>query len=645
MNSTNMSFTNLFKSIKVGRLSIKNRIVFPPMGTRFANVSGQVTQRHIDHFKARAKGGAGLLIVPWVLVETQMERKTGRLRLDSDEYIRGLNEIVETVHSYDAKIAIQLSQGGRAISASEALNGVPVSSSVASCLPYNTTARALTMSEIDHLVEAFALASYRAKVAGFDAVEYHAASGYLISQFLSPFVNKRTDKYGGSAEKRLTFLYEIIERTREKVGHDYPLMVRISGDEFVDGGLTLDDNKFIAQRLEEAGINCIDVTMGIVESYHKAMPPMSVPRAAYIHLAKGIKESVSIPVIGVGRINGPVLAECLLEEEKADMIALGRALLADPELPNKAKRGELEDINPCIYCNRCEMATSDNVHVRCTVNPNLGRERQYIIEPTRKPRRTIIVGGGPAGMVAATQAALRGNDVTLFEKQTKLGGQLVLAAAPPYKEEIGPLIDYLEAQLRKSGVKVILGEEATNQILIKLQPEVVIIATGAQQIVPKIDGIDKLNVVYAWDVLRGDVKTGNKVIVIGGGMVGLETAEYLAEKGCDVQVIEMLPEVGQDMEPFSKIFLLERFQEMGVIITTSCMVNSINDTGVEAIDNEWRKHIFKAENVVIAVGSKVNENFSTSFPKEIKVYSIGDSKKPRKILEAIHEGTQIAHRI
>ena len=243
------------------------------------------------------------------------------------------------------------------------------------------------------------------------------------------------------------------------------------------------------------------------------------------------------------------------------MIAMGRALLADLGLPNKTKRGALEDINPCIYCNRCEMATSDNVHVRCTVNPKLGNERQYIIEPTRKPRRTIVVGGGPAGMVAATQAAFRGNDVTLFEKQTKLGGQLVLAAAPPYKDEISPLIDYLEAQLRKSGTNIMLGEEATYQSLIKLQPEVVIIATGAQQIVPKIEGIDKPNVVYAWDVLRGDVKTGNKVVVIGGGMVGLETAEYLAEKGCDVQVIEMLPEVGQDMEPFSKIFLLERFQD------------------------------------------------------------------------------------
>jgi len=645
MDSIKMSFSNLFKSISIGRLSIKNRIVFPPMGTRFADVSGQVTQRHIDHYKARAKGGAGLLIVPWVLVDTQMEKKTGRLRLDSDEYIRGLNEIVEAVHSHDAKIAIQLSQGGRAISASEALNGIPVSSSVSYCQPYNTTARALTLSEIDHLVEAFAMASYRAKIAGFDAVEYHAASGYLISQFLSPYVNKRTDKYGGNAEKRLTFLYEIIERTREKVGPDYPLMVRISGDEFVDGGLTLDDNKYIAQRLEAAGVNCIDVTMGIVESYHKAMPPMSVPRAAYIHLAKGIKESVSIPVIGVVRINNPTLAERLLEEENADMIAMGRALLADPELPNKAKRGALDDINPCIYCNRCEMATSDNVHVRCSVNPNLGNENKYPLEPTRKPKRIIVVGGGPAGMVAATQTALKGNDVTLFEKKGKLGGQLVLAASPPYKDEIYPLIDYLETQLCKSGAKVILDQEVTNQSLLELQPEVVIISTGAQQIVPRIDGIDKQNVVYAWDVLRGNVETGNKVIVIGGGMVGLETAEYLAENGCQVQIIEMLPEVGKDMEPFSKIFLIERFQEMGVKISTSCMVNKINDNGVEATDNKWRKHLYEAENVVIAVGSRVDNSINTSFSKGIEVHTIGDCKMPRKILEAIHEGTLVAQRI
>jgi 2,4-dienoyl-CoA reductase-like NADH-dependent reductase (Old Yellow Enzyme family)/thioredoxin reductase len=616
------------------------------MGTRFADAYGQATKRHIEHYETRAKGGAGLLIIPWVLVETNMERKTGRLRLDSDEFIRGLNEIVDSVHAYDTKIAIQLSQGGRAISKSEAVGGEPVSSSVAYCPPYDTTARALSVNEIDHLVKSFAEASYRAKIAGFDAVEYHAASGYLISQFLSPFVNKRTDKYGGTPEKRITFLKEIIERTREKVGNNFPLMVRISGDEFVEGGLTLKDNQFISQRLEEIGVNCIDVTMGIVESYHKAMPPMCIPRAAYIHLAEGIKNVVDVPVIGVGRINDPKLAESLLKEGKADLIAMGRALFADPELPNKARSGAFEDINPCIACNRCEMATSDNIHVRCAVNPRLGNENKYKITKVKEPKNIIVIGGGPAGMTAASQSALRGHKVTLYEMQERLGGQLLLATKPPHKEEIEGLITYLEKQVRKSGVKAILGEKFTPEKITDKKIDVIILATGAKQIIPKIPGIDNSNVVYAWDILKGNRDFGQSIVVIGGGMVGLETAEYLAYNGKKVQIVEMLPEVGIDMEPFSKIFIIERLNEMGVKITTSCLVDTINSNGVEAIDSNWRRQKFKADTIVVAAGSQMNNELKSSLTKTFsEIYTIGDCRETNRILEAIHEGTRIAHRI
>ena len=627
-------------------MTVKNRIVLPPMGTRFADVMGQATQRHIDHYQARARGGAGLLIVPWVLVESKYELKTGRLRLDTDEYIRGLNEIVEAVHPYGAKIAVQLAEGGRAISKSEALQGQPVAPSAAYCAPYGTTAREMTVEEVEYFVDKFADASYRAKVAGFDAVEYHAASGYLISQFLSPFVNKRTDKYGGTPEKRLTFLLEIIEKTREKVGPDYPLMVRISGDEFVEGGLTLEDNKYIAKRLEEAGVDCIDVTMGIVESYHKAMPPMSVPRAAYMHLPEGIKQSVSIPVIGVGRINDPVLGEQLLEEDKADLIAFGRALLADPELPNKARRGDFEDITPCIACNRCEMATSDNVHVRCTVNPRLGREWMYPLDKAAEPKEVTVIGGGPAGLTAATKAALRGHTVTLYEKQNRLGGQLVLAAAPPHKDELTYLNAYLETQARKAGVKIRLGEEVTPEKLAALTADAVILATGSRQILPRISGIDGPDVVYAWDVLEGEATVGDAVVVVGGGMVGLETAELLAVQGKKVHVVEMLPEAGKDMEPFSKIFVLERFNEMGVEVSTSCMVNRISPGVVEAINSGWRRCMFPADTVVIAVGSCANDPLSATLQElDAEVYTVGDCSEPSRILEAIRDATRVAHSI
>jgi len=638
--------TKLFEPIHIGKLEIKNRIVFPPVGTRFADVNGEATQRHVDHYAARARGGAGLLIVPWVRVEDKMERKTGRLRLDSDEYIRGLHEIVEAAHLNGSKIAIQLSQGGRAVTREEAVGGAPVSSSEAYCRPYGTTARALTVEEIEYLVEAFAAAAHRAKTAGFDAVEFHGASGYLISQFLSPYVNRRTDRYGGDPDRRMTFALEILERTRERVGRDYPLLMRISGDEFVEGGLTLEDNKFIAKRLAEAGVDCIDVTMGIVESYHKAMPPMAVPRGAYVHLASGIKEVVDVPVITVGRINDPLLAEKILEEEKADLVAMGRALLADPDLPNKARRGDLGDITPCIACNRCEMATSQNIHIRCTVNPCLGKEREYVMRAAEKPKRLLVVGGGPAGMTAATIAALRGHRVTLYEKQDQLGGQLILAGVPPHKDELVGYMDYLKTQLRKTAAETVLGEEVTPELVDGLEPDAVVVATGARQIAPRIPGIDGSNVVYAWDVLRGEAEVEDRVVVVGGGMVGCETAEHLAHMGRHVRIVEMLPEIGWDMEPFSKIFLLERFREYGVEALTSAKVEEIHEGGVEAIDKSWGRHSLDADTVVIAVGSRPEQELYSALQGRVEeLYRIGDCREPRRLLEAVHEATHVAHRI
>jgi 2,4-dienoyl-CoA reductase-like NADH-dependent reductase (Old Yellow Enzyme family)/thioredoxin reductase len=627
-------------------MNIKNRIVLPPMGTRFASVSGAATQYHIDHYFARSRGGAGLLIVPWVLVDTTFEKKTGRLRIDTDEHIRGLNDIVEAVHINDAKIAIQLSLGGRAISKSEAVGGVPIAPSKAYCAPYGTTARELTLAEIDYIIEAFAQGAYRAKEAGFDAVEYHGASGYLISQFLSPFVNKRTDHYGGTPLKRLNFLLEIIERTREKVGKDYPQMVRISGDEFIEGGLTLEDNKFISKHLADAGVDCIDVTMGIVESYHKAMPPMCIPRAAYVHLAQGIKEVVDIPVITVGRINDPRLAEQLLKDGKADLVAMGRALFADPELPNKARRGEFDDIAPCIACNRCEMATSRNVRVRCTVNPSLGNEKAYPMDPVSESKRLLVVGGGPAGMTAATLAAQRGHSVTLYEMENQLGGQLVLAGTPPLKEEVTGYAEFLEKQVRKAGVNIVLGEKATPEVIERLQPEAVIVAAGARQIIPRIPGVDGPNVVNAWEVLKGEAEATGKVLVVGGGMVGLETAEYLVEMGRKVEIVEMLPDVGMDMEPFSKVFLLERLQEENVRIHTSHRVNQIRENVVEATRENGEKELIEADTVVIAVGSRPNDELHGQLEGKLpELYKIGDCCEPSRILEAVREATYLAHKI
>ena len=636
----------LFEPILIGKMLLKNRIVFPPIGTRFANVSGEVTDYDIEHYRVRARGGASLLIVPWVLVDTTTQKKIGRHRLDSDEYIRGMNEIVKAVHNEGGKIAVQLSHSGRAVTSEEIIPGKQaVAPSEAYCPPFKTTARALSVDEIKDLETKFAQASLRAKMAEFDAVEYHAASGYLLSQFLSPYVNRRNDAYGGTPEKRMTFMLNIIEKTRSLVGDDYPLMVRISGDEFVEGGLRLADNQFIAKRLAESSVDCIDVTMGIVESYHKAMPPMAVPPAAYIHLAEGIKKVVDIPVIGVGRINDPILANQIIRDGKADLAAMGRALLADPDLPNKAIRGEFDDIRPCIYCNRCEMATSDNVHIKCTVNPNLGNELDYRTELTQHPKRILVVGGGVAGLTAALTASRRGHAVELYERGSSLGGQLELSSIPPHKEEMTRLLSYLRTQIGESNVSVHLNTEVTQELVLERGADVVINATGAEPIAPKIPGVDGSNVIYSWDVLRG-AETGREVIVVGGGMVGCETAEYLATKGKNVKVIEMLPDLGLDMEPFTKIFILERFSELGVKTYKSTLVTSIDKDGVETIDKKWRRQIIRGDTIVIAVGSASNNGLYEGLKERVgEIYNVGDSKKPSRILEAIHEATHIACKI
>jgi 2,4-dienoyl-CoA reductase-like NADH-dependent reductase (Old Yellow Enzyme family)/thioredoxin reductase len=635
----------LFEPINIGKMRVKNRIVFPAVGTRFADAIGDATQRDVNHFRARAVGGAGLLVVPWVLVDTKLGKKVGRLRLDNDEYIRGMHEIVDVVHSNGSKVAIQLAHPGRAMTPEETPDGAAVSSSEFYSASFGTKARALSLNEIEYLIDAFANAALRAKRAGFDAVEYHGANGYLISQFLSPFVNKRDDQYGGSPSRRMNFLLEIVKRTRERTGQDYPLMVRISADEFIDGGLTLQDSKEIARALVDSGVNCIDVNVGIIESYHKSMPPMAVPRGAFVHLAAGIKSVVEVPVIAVGRINTPLLAEKILQEKKADLIAMGRALLADPELPNKARRGAYEDIIPCIACNRCEMATSENLPVRCTVNPRLGRETEYTLTRAQEPKHVCVVGGGPAGMTAAAVAALRGHKVQLYEKQLQLGGQLRLASVPPHKEELLELLKYLELQLRKAGVEVLLGREFRPELVTENKPDVIIVATGATPIEPKIAGADLPNVAQAWDILNGREAKG-RVVVVGAGCQGCETAEFLAAKGKDVTIVEMLPELAWDMEPFTKILLLERFEKYRVKVHKSTTVTKIRSDGIDAKDKDGRHISIDADTVVICVGSRSNNGLLSILDGSVnEVYGIGDCEEPARLLEAMHAGTHVGHKI
>jgi 2,4-dienoyl-CoA reductase-like NADH-dependent reductase (Old Yellow Enzyme family)/thioredoxin reductase len=569
-----------------------------------------------------------------------------QLRIDQDRFISGLNRLVEEVHAEGAKIALQLNHCGRRTNLAITGGRKPVSASAVQSQQAGVKARPLRIGEIEHLTVAFADAARRAAEAGFDAVEIHGAHGYLIGQFLSPYTNRRRDQYGGSFQGRMRFALEILERCRDKVGVSFPILFRLSGNEFFKGGLTPEDARAIAARLEKNGVDAIHVSVGLMESRQWACPPMCVPPGCFENLAEGIKKLVKIPVIAVGRINDPQVAERILQEQKADLIAMGRALIADPHFPEKVSEGRFGDIVPCIACNRgCIMRIDLKLSIRCATNPLVGREKEHVLTPTTKKRRVLVVGGGPAGMEAASVAASRGHEVILCEKNSKLGGQVILGTAPPYKDEIGRLTKYLSWQLEKQGVQVKLNSEVTKEMVEEIEPEVLVLATGALPLIPDIPGVRQENVRTAWDVLAGNAEVGEEIVVVGGGTVGCETAELLVRKGKKVTILEMLSDIALDMETRSRTFMLERFREHGIKALTNSKVEEITEGGVIIKDKKGRKREIAADSAILALGSVPNRKAAESLATSVPSYMIGDCVRPRKILDSIYEGYLVGSKI
>lgn len=632
----------LFEPIFIGKMKVKNRITMPPMATNFSDREGEVNQRLIKYYEERAKGGVGLIITESCYVHPSGSGGPTRLGFWHDKHIDGFRKLADTIHKYDVRIIAQLHHAGN-LAKPSVIGEYPVSCSSHPNPAAGIIPRCLTEAEITELVALFGRAAQRAKEAGLDGIEIHAAHGYIINQFLSPLSNKRKDKYGGYLSGRITFLLEIIEKMREAVGNDYPLLVRYNGDEFTSGGLALEDSTIIARVLEKAGVHALDISAG----GPMAIAPAAIPQGCIVHLAEAVKKVVRIPIGTVGRIREFGMAEEILRSKKADFIHLGRPLIADPELPKKWAEGRLKEVRRCVSCNEgCTIRMHKGLAITCTVNPMVGKEHER--RPASPSKRVVVIGGGPAGMEAAAVAAMRGHKVSLFEEKEKLGGQLILAARSPFKDEINWIIEDLEHQLVEHKVSIQKGQEVTMELMEKLRPEVLIFAVGAKPLVPDIKGLEHGPTVTSHDVLADGVKTGERVVVIGGGSCGAETAEFLADQGKKVIICEMLGDVITDLEPSTRKLMLVRLSEKGIRILVNCEAKEIRPEGV-MVQRNGKEEVIGADTIVFSIGLKPNREVMDLWPikglQNIERYEIGDCVKPRKALEAISEGAEIGEKI
>ncbi len=657
-------FRHLFSPIQIGTVTVKNRIVSSGHNPNFMGPDCMPNEKIMDYWLSKAKGGAGMVMTQASHVHpSSLSTNAPRMAYQTDDMIPVFRKVADALHEYDCKFFPQLTHRGR-MATSNPFGGVAWGSSpmrslgpVSAVLDMNDVPHEMEIDEIKEVIKAFADAARRCKQAGTDGVEIQGCTGYLVQGFLSSAQNKRIDEYGGSLEDRMRFALEIIDAVRETVGRDFVVGFRMAGDEFVDGGLTMEDMTAVAQRVDAAGkVDYFAVCAADAnKSFAGYVPPMYYPLGCYVYLGAAIKEVVNVPVMVVGRITNPRLAEDILDKGQADMVVMGRALIADPELPNKAAEGRFDDIAPCTSCGLgCLRGQLTMEPMTCVINPAVGREKEMVITPAAKPKKVLVAGGGPGGLEAARVAALRGHDVTLLEKEAKLGGQLKLAPVPPMKQELSLWLKYLSVQVEKVGVKVELNREVTPELIDEVKPDVVVVATGGEALIPPIPGVDGKKVVTAHDVLAGKVAIhhGN-VLIIGGGMVGCEVADMLARLGdtqtadCTaVTIVEMLKDIGLDVLPQPRMLLMPRLREKGVKAVTSATVKEILEDGVVMTRDGQDETLRGMDYIILAAGAASVDQLSDKIKSKVaEVYVIGDAKQPRKALEAIAEGSEVARKI
>jgi 2,4-dienoyl-CoA reductase (NADPH2) len=648
-------FTNLFKPIRINRLELANRIIFPPITTAYDVHYDLKGDEHSAYFyEAIASGGAALLVIGALQAIYPGRREPPRVEINRDQDIAHLRLWTNTVHKAGSKAAAQLavwnywSKGGEGTPPEDiSPSGIVTQTGNFPHDPkrfmFDPHTRPLETEEIGMIVAEVARSAIRALEAGFDAVEIPVVAQNLLERFIIPFTNRRDDRYGGSLENRVRFAMETIAKVRTVVGQSYPILCRIAADDMVPWGMGLTDWQKVIPYLEEAGVDAITMMPGGYET-RAPRQQMVVPRDAYVHLAAGIKQVARVPVCANMRINDPRLAERIIRENKADLVAMGRPLLADPQLPIKTREGRVEDVRFCVACCSCFEDIAEMRPVGCSVNPIVGWEHAFPLIPALKPKLVCVVGGGPGGMEAARVATLRGHRVTLWEKGDRLGGELLDAVLPPHKQEWQSFIDYETIQLGKLRVDIRLNQAADVGTVLSGKPDAVIVATGAIPVVPPIPGAASSHVMTAEEALRGR-PTKSTVTIIGGGLIGCETAEHLVRADKKVTILEKLQRIGDDIGSFNRWVLLDRLEASGVRMETGVKVTMISGTGVEG-ERKGRTEWFPAETVVLAVGYQAEDALARQLEGKVaNLYKIGACVNPRRVRQAVEEGFRTAYGI